>query len=318
MGKYIVKRLLEMIPMLFLVSVLVFLGTKMMPIDPINVMFGPDVTADPLRAEALREELGLNDPIFIQYFNWLKQVLQGNLGHSITLGRPVLDIIIEKIPATLQLTFVGFLIATILGVVMGIICARFPDSWFDNLSRLIAIIGDSAPQFIIGYMLIYIFSVKLGWLPASGRLFYGENAFISSMRSLVLPASALSFGMISAVLRYTRNSVMAVMNDDYIKTAVSKGLSERKIYFKHGFRNALGPVLVLSLLRIPGLLGGSVVIESVFSWPGMGAVILSAISASDYPLLLGTTLILATLILLVSVLMDVLNAWLNPKVRLEG
>ena len=316
MFKYILKKLLFMIPMLIIISLLIFLALQKMPIDPINYLVPPEASQDVALKETLREELGLNDPILVQYGRWISGIVKGDFGYSIINGQPISQIIAQKLPATLELAITALIISTVLGILLGILSAVNQNGILDYIGRVIGVLGQSIPQFLFGIILIAVFALKLGKFPVGGRNIYGEVTFASRMHNLFLPSLALSLGMISTVLRYTRNSMLDVLNKEYIKTARSKGISEWKVYFKHAFRNSMGPILVTILLRIPGLIGGSVVIESVFNWPGVGSTLMGSVTSGDYPIIMVITLIIATVMLVVSFLVDVFSALLDPRIRL--
>lgn len=313
---YILKKLLQMIPMLIIISFLIFVALKAMPIDPINYLLPPGTSRDPAIIAQLREKYGLDDPIIVQYGRWISNVIKGDFGYSIINGQPISEILKQKLPATLELAIASLLFSSILGILLGIIAAVNQNGPLDYIARVIGVLGQSIPEFLFGIILISIFALNLGWLPVGGRNIYGMSGFSDRVKNLILPAGALSLAMIATVLRYTRNSMLGVMNQEYIKTARSKGIPERKVYFKHAFRNSMGPILVTIMLRIPGLIGGSVVIESVFNWPGIGSTLMGAVTSGDYPIIMVTTLLIAAVMLLISFLVDVISALLDPRIRI--
>lgn len=317
MLKFIIKKLLFMIPMLIVISALVFFGMELTGTDPINYMVSPDMAANAANIEALRESLGLNDPAFIRYFRWLGDILQGKFGYSIINGQSILDILKSRLPATFELAFGSLILSTILGIGLGLLAAIKQNSIVDYLARILGVIGVSVPQFFFGIVVLMIFAVRLDLLPIGGRIPPGSTGFVSRIPNLILPMLTMAISMTATLLRYTRNSMLDVMNKDYIKTARSKGIPEWKVYLKHAFRNALRPTLVILAFRLPMLIGGSVVIESVFSWPGIGSTILGAVSAGDYPVIMITTMLIAASILAASFLVDVITAALDPRVRLD-
>ena len=220
-------------------------------------------------------------------------------------------------PATLELAITALIISSVLGILLGILSAVNQNGVIDYIGRVIGVVGQSIPQFLFGIILIDIFALKLGKFPVGGRNLYGLVTFGDKLHNMFLPSLALSLGMIATVLRYTRNSMLDVMNKEYIKTARSKGVPEWKVYLKHAFRNSIGPIMVTILLRIPGLIGGSVVIESVFNWPGRGSTLMGAVTSGDYPIIMVITLLIATVMLVVSFMVDVLSAILDPRIRLD-
>ncbi|WP_296127833.1 ABC transporter permease [uncultured Anaerococcus sp.] len=314
--KYILKKLIQMIPMLVVISFLIFVALQAMPIDPINYLLPPGSARDPQMIAELRARYGLDDPILIQYGRWIGQVIKGDFGYSIINGQPIKDILSQKLPATVELALAALIISSILGIVLGILSAVNQNGPIDYIARVIGVIGQSIPEFLFGIVLISVFALSLGWFPVGGRNIFGMTSFWDKSKNLVLPALALSIAMIATVLRYTRNSMLGVMNQEYIKTARSKGIPEWKVYLKHAFRNSMGPILVTIMLRIPGLIGGSVVIESVFNWPGIGSTLMGAVTSGDYPIIMVTTLLIATVMLVISFMVDVLSAILDPRIRL--
>lgn len=317
MIKYILKKLLLMIPMLLLISFIVYIGLRSTGVDPINFLVSPDViAANPENVEALRESLGLNDPLIVQYGRWLGNLLRGDLGYSLD-GTPILQTIRNRLPYTLELSAYAMFFSAVLGIGIGIISAIRQNGIIDYIGRVLAVLGQAVPQFLVGIIAIWIFAIKLGWFPAANRVSpNAKNAFIDAFQHLFLPVTTLTIGMVAVLMRYARNTMLDVLNSDYIKTARSKGLPEWKVYLKHGFRNAMKPVLVILMFRVPALIGGSVVIETVFSYPGIGITMTNAINSGDYPMVLVTTLIIATVMLICSFMVDVLNAMLDPRVRL--
>lgn len=316
MFKYILRKLLFMIPMLIIISFLIFMALQFLPIDPINYLIPPEAASNEALKETLRETYGLNDPKIVQYGRWISNIVKGEFGYSIINGQSIASILAQKLPATLELAVTALIISSVLGILLGIISAVNQNGIIDYIGRVIGVLGQSIPQFLFGIILIDVFALQLGLFPVGGRNIYGVATFGDKMHNLFLPSLALSLGMISTVLRYTRNSMLDVMNKEYIKTARSKGVAEWKVYLKHAFRNSMGPILVTILLRIPGLIGGSVVIESVFNWPGIGSTLMGAVTSGDYPIIMVITLLIASVMLIVSFLVDVLSAILDPRVRL--
>lgn len=318
MFKFILKKLLFMIPMLFIISFLIFAALKAMPIDPINYLLLPEASQDQALKEELRELYGLNDSFMTQYKNWISNIAKGDFGYSILNKQPIKEILAQKLPATLQLAITALVISSFFGILLGILSAVHQNGPIDYIGRVIGVLGQSIPQFLFGMILITVFALQLKILPAGGRNLYGKTGFVDNLRTIILPATALSLGMIATVLRYTRNSMLDVINKEYIKTARSKGIPEWKVYLKHAFRNSMGPILVTILFRIPGLIGGSVVIETIFNWPGVGSTLMGSVTSGDYPVIMVTTLLLAVVMLSISFLVDVLSALLDPRIRLDA
>lgn len=317
MLKFILKKLAMMIPMLVVISLVVFLGLRSTGIDPLTFMVPPEVQSQsPEIVEQLREDLGLNDPLLVQYFRWLGNLLKGDLGLT-NKGEDIAGIIADRLPYTLELSLYAMLFSSIIGIGIGIISAIRQNGIVDYIGRVLAVLGQAVPQFLVGILMIWIFSIKMGIFPAANRVSPdATNAFVDAFMHLFLPVTTLTIGMVAVLMRYARNTMLDVLNSDYIKTARSKGIPEWKVYLKHGFRNAMKPVLVILMFRIPALIGGSVVIESMFSYPGIGTSMTNAITNMDYNLVLVITLIIAAVMLVASFMVDVLNALLDPRVRL--
>lgn len=317
MLKYFITRLLLLIPMILVISFLVFFALELTPGDAVSAMFSPDMIASVSQEQmaALRDSLGLNDPFLIRYIRWLGRLLQGDLGFSLVTGKPIGDIISNLLPATIKLALAALTISTIVGILFGIICSINQNTKIDYFFSVFGVVGISIPEFFIGIIVILVFAIKLQWLPAQGRTDIGLNAF-QSLKFLILPATSLGLVLTAALTRYTRNSMLDVLNKDYVKTAWAKGLPEWKVYFKHAFRNSLMPVSVLICYRLPMMISGSVVIETIFGYAGVGTRLISAINANDYQLVLVIIFMLSVVSLLASVLIDLLTAMLDPRVRI--
>ena len=317
MLNYFLKRLFLLIPMVLVISFLVFLALELTPGDAASSMFSPDMMASISEADmaALRESLGLNDPFIVRYLKWLGRLLQGDLGYSIVTGKPIHEIISNLLPATVKLALAALCFSTLIGILFGIICSIKQNTWIDYIFSVFGVVGISIPEFFIGILAILFFAIRLQWLPAQGRTGIGLNEF-QSLKFLFLPAGSLGLVLAAALTRYTRNSMLDVLNKDYVKTARAKGLPEWKVYFKHAFRNSLMPISVLVCYRLPMMISGSVVIETVFGYAGTGTRLLSAINANDYQLVLVIVFMLSLVSLLASMLIDVLTALLDPRVRI--
>jgi peptide/nickel transport system permease protein len=312
---YIIRRLLLLIPLLLAISLITFILIHFAPGDPIANRFGLDPRGmDTEMMDRMREELGLNDPLHIQYFNYLKDLLRGDMGRSISTRTPVADEIISRIPATLELAVASMTIVLIVALPIGIISALNRGSLIDNMSMGGALLGVSMPSFWFGIMLMLLFSLKLGWLPSTGR---GDGTFISEMKSLILPATTLAAGMMGLVTRVMRSSMLEVLNQDYVWTARSKGLMPRIVLLRHALRNALIPVLTILGLQFAGLLGGTVIVETIFAWPGIGRLAVNAIWRRDYPVVMGTVLVFSTVFVLVNLLVDVIYTYIDPRIRYD-
>lgn len=320
MIKYFFQRLLYLLPKLIIISVIIFMGMQLIPGDVISRSISPEVYTklSPTQLEELREKLGLNENLFVQYFKWLFRIFKGDLGYSLSTGGSIRSIIALRLPATLELMTLGFLIATILGLILGFTSAIKQNSILDYSNTILGMVGISIPEFFFGLSFILIFSLKLKWLPTGGRMVMGKEAFFDRLQFLILPAICLGITYIATLMRFTRSSMLEVINKDYIKTARSKGISEIKVNLKHVFRNALIPIMVIIVLRIPIMFSGAVIIENVFNYPGMGSMLVTAINLADMPLVMMSTLIITVSILLASFLVDVLTAMLDPRVRFGG
>lgn len=319
MLSYCIRRLLIMIPMLLIISFLIFLGMELMPGDAVSYMVSPEQLANlsPERLEEMREALGLNEPFLIRYWNWLTGLFKGDMGFSLSSGRPIRAILGEKLPATLELSLYALLISTILGNILGIISAVNRGSLVDNILTVIGMVGVSIPEFFFGLVVLLIFAINLKWLPVGGRRLPEYTTYWQQFRHVILPASVLGFTMTAGVMRYSRASMLDAINKDFVKTARAKGLSKWRINILHGFRVALTPVIVLIGFRLPMLIGGSVVIEQIFQWPGIGDAFVTAVRGNNYPLVMMIALLSATIVLLSSLLIDILTALIDPRVRLS-
>lgn len=315
MFKYIIKRILHAIPLLFIVSLLSFLIINLAPGDPVNMFINPE-TATTAQLDAVRANLGLDKPIYIRYFLWLKNVLKLDFGMSFLHSRPVWDLIREAIPATLSLALVSTIISFLVAIPAGIISALKKNTIADYFFSTISFIGVSLPSFWFGLMLILFFCLKLGWLPTGGmRDNFEEFVLIDRIRHLILPSIVLAMGNMASKMRYMRSSMLEVIRQDYIRTARSKGLSERVVIFKHALRNSLLPIITMLGFIIPNLFSGAAITESIFSWPGLGRLVVEANFMRDYPVLMGSTMISAALVILGSLIADILYAVADPRIK---
>lgn len=334
MLRYFIKRVLTVIPVLLGVSMLVFGFVRMIPGDPATIMLGERAT--PANIARVREQLGLTKPIHEQYWIFLSNALQGNLGTSVLRQEPVTQEIIRRFPATIELALSAILIALIVGIPAGIISAIRRGSWFDTISMLVALTGVSMPIFWLGLMLVFFFSVFLHILPTGGRLDAGTNfapttnlllldtlfsgdidLFFQSLRHLFLPAVALGTIPMAIIARMTRSSMLEVLSQDYIRTAHAKGLRESSVVIRHALRNAWLPVITVVGLQVGRLLSGAILTETVFSWPGIGRWLVDAIYTRDYPIVQGVTLFIAIIFVGVNLIVDLLYAWVDPRIKFE-
>jgi len=305
-GQYIIRRLLIMLPVLLGVSLIIFTMIRIIPGDPGMVMAGPHATKD--QVEQIRAQLGLDKHPVTQYLIFMRNIFQGDLGTSTRTALPVTHEIMARLPNTLLLALASILIATVLGVLAGIIAGVRQNSKFDYLSMLVALFGLSMPVFWLGLMLMLLFSIKLEWLPAVGA---------ESFKHLILPAITLGANSMAIIARMTRSSMLEVIRLDYIRTARAKGLKENTVISRHALKNALIPVVTVIGLQTGILLGGAVLTEIVFAWPGIGRLLVEAILARDYPVVQGVVLVVASMFIFVNLIVDILYAYLDPRIRYQ-
>ena len=312
MSRYILQRVLGMLAVMFVVVTIVFVIVRVAPGDPAAVMLGPDATAQDIAA--LRARLGLDRPLAVQYLLFLGQLARGDLGESIFLNRPVLSALADRAEPTFFLTLFAIAIASAIAIPIGILSAYRRGSLFDQAATTAAMLAASIPSFWLGLLLIQFFAVRLGLFPVSG--YGGPGAsFATRMSHLVLPAMALGIVSSSLILRFTRASMLDVLNDDYVRTARSKGMSEIRVVMKHAFKNALIPILTVIGLTAALLVSGAVVTETVFGLPGVGSLVVSAVLRRDYPVIQGALLVIAALYVLINFLIDMTYLAIDPRVR---
>ncbi|MBI6797037.1 ABC transporter permease [Pseudomonas syringae] len=309
---FILQRLLSSIPTLILVSLFVFTLQKLLPGDPVLAMAGEE--RDPAVMEYLRDKYRLDDPIPLQYLNWVGNVLTGDLGTSLRTEQPVTTLLASKLPVTLELAVLALLIALLIGIPTGIISAVRKGTAVDYGANVVALSGISIPHFWLGILLIMVFAVKLQWLPASGFVPMGED-FGQNLKTLILPAFVLGAGLSGILMRHTRSAMLEVLRADYVRTARAKGLFPRTVILKHALRNALMPIITLTTLLFGELLGGAVLTEQVFSIPGFGKMIVDAVFNRDYAVVQGVVLCVAIGFLMLNLLADVLYRLINPRLR---
>lgn len=308
----ITKRLLQLIPTIFFVSVLIFLLQQLLPGDPALVMAGEE--KDPEVIEQIRKRYRLDQPLPIQYLAWVGGVFRGDLGESMRLSEPVATLVAQKLPVTVQLAVMAMIFTLGIGIPAGIISAVKKDSAWDYVVNVVALWGISTPNFWLGIMLIFLFSVQLGWLPASGYVSPFED-FRASMAATIMPAFVLGNSFAGVIMRHTRAAMLQVMESDYVRTARAKGLDERTVILKHGLRNALTPVITLGALEFGTLLSGAVLTEQIFSIPGFGKLIVDAVFNRDYAVVQGVVLVTATTYIVLNLLADIGYILANPRLR---
>ncbi|MGB5557578.1 MAG: ABC transporter permease [Paracoccaceae bacterium] len=309
---FLTRRVLIAIPTVILISMLVFGLQKLLPGDPVLAMAGED--RNPEILEFLREKYRLNDPIYVQYFHWIGNALQGDLGISLRTRQPVLELIGEKIPVTLQLAIMALIIALVIGIPAGIISAYRKGTWVDWVANVVALSGLSVPNFWLGIMLILLVSVKLGWLPASGYKSLSEDP-LQSIRTMLMPAFVLGTGLAATLMRHTRSAMLGVLKSDYVRTARAKGLRENAVILKHALRNALVPIVTVTTLLFGELLGGAVLTEQIFTIPGFGKLVVDAVFNRDYAVVQGIVLCTAVAFIAMNILADAAYRILNPRMR---
>lgn len=332
MVSFLLRRLVALIPVLALVLVIVFSLVRLIPGDPAVTLLGPGATDQQIAA--LRAQMRLDEPVFIQFFDYVLGLFHGDLGTSLKSGAPVLQEILLRLPATLELSISATLVAILVGIPIGVLSATRPNSLFDHFIRVFSLVGVSMPAFLLALILQLIFATYLGWLPVSGRMspyiivppvtgfavldgiITGNwNAALSAIQHLVLPTAVLAAFLAATLGRFVRNTMLEVMSEDFIRTARAKGLSRSQVVLEHGLRNSLLPAITVIGLKFAEMLGGAILTETIFAWPGIGRFMFEAIKNRDYPVIQGTTLVFSLLFVLTSVLVDLLYGVLDPRVR---
>lgn len=320
MLKYTLKRILQAIPLLIIISILTYLIINLAPGDPTAFFINPEKASrlGPDYVANIKHHLGLDQPLYIRYFKWLGNVLRGDFGESFFEQRSVMSILWEALPNTIILSLVAEIIALIVAIPAGIICALKRNSIWDYIFSTISFIGMSLPTFWFGLMLILVFSLKLGWLPTAGmRENFDAFVFTDRLRHIILPAIVLGMGGMAANMRYMRGAMLEVIRQDYVRTARSKGLSEKVVIVKHALRNALIPIVTMLGFSIPGLFSGAAITETIFAWPGVGRIAIEAVFANDYPLVMGNFMIIAVMTVVGSLVADLLYAVVDPRIKYE-
>lgn len=315
MLRALVRKALTLLPVFFLMTIIVFILIRSIPGDPIDVMYGAE-GMDETRRAALSRELGLDQPLVVQYIRWLGRAAVGDLGRSYRAQMPVLDLILQRLPATVYLSLAALVFSVLIAIPLGIISAVKRNSWMDLSAMVFAIFGISLPHFWSGIMLVLIFAVGLRWLPSIGYVSPFEDLG-RSLRHLLLPAVTLGWSLAGTTTRLTRSSLLEELGRDYVRTARGKGLVERLVLWRHALRNALIPTVTMIGLQLAFLIGGAVVVEVVFAWPGIGLLVVDSIFARDYPVVQGVVLFIAVLVVIVNLAVDVIYTFLDPRIRLE-
>ena len=306
MQRYIIKRLLMLIPVLLGVAFIIFAIMSVAEGDPVYQVAGPDATEEQL--EALREEMGLNGSLIERYFRYIGNLLKGDLGVSYVTKLDVMQLYLQRLPNTLRLASIAMLVAVALSVPLGIVAAVNQNSWKDTLAMILALLGLSMPNFWLGLLLMLLFSLKLGWLPSGGA---------EGFTSVILPAVTVGVGLAALLTRTTRSSMLDVLRQDYLRTARAKGVSERKVVYVHALRNALIPIITIFGVQFSNVLGGSVLAETVFAWPGVGRLVVDAIDQRDIPTVTGALIMTTMLVTIVNLLVDIIYAYVDPRIKAQ-
>ena len=306
MHRYIIKRLLMLIPVLLGVAFIIFAIMIVAEGDPVYQVAGPDATEEQL--EALREEMGLNGSLIERYFRYILNLLRGDLGTSYVSKMDVMKLYLQRLPNTLKLASLAMFVAVIISVPLGIVAAVNQNSWKDTLAMILALLGLSMPNFWLGLLLMLLFSLKLGWFPSGGA---------EGFRSVVLPAVTVGVGLAALLTRTTRSSMLDVLRQDYLRTARAKGVSERKVVYHHALRNALIPIITIFGVQFSNVLGGSVLAETVFAWPGVGRLVVDAIDQRDIPTVTGALIMTTMLVTIVNLLVDIVYAYVDPRIKAQ-
>jgi peptide/nickel transport system permease protein len=312
--KEIAARLIALVPTMLGVGVLVFFMVRLIPGDAVDALFADAATWDPAVAERMRQVFGLDRPVYEQFWNWFSGVLTGDLGTSIRTRKAVTQEILDRFPATLMLATGSLAIGVLIAIPAGVLSATRRNSLTDLIARLTALLGLSIPNFWLGIILIYVFGVVLHWLPAGGYVPFTQSP-LESLRLAILPTITLGVALAATTMRQTRSQMLEVLNEDYVRTARAKGLSEGPVTYRHALRNALIPVVTVVGLQLGRLLGGTVIIEQIFQWPGIGQLIVRAINTRDYVMIQGAVLVLAFFFIMANLLVDVLYAVVDPRLR---
>lgn len=316
MLNFTIRKILGMIPMLLIITFLIYLGIELMPGDVVDFLIPMDQKALMTEEEltAFKAAKGLDGPVVVRYLNWLKGVCTGDLGYSLQNNMPVGQLMMQKLPATIELSLASLILSSFLGILLGVISALKKGKIADNVLTVAGMIGVAIPQFLFGIFCIILFSLNLNWFPVGQR---GDGGLLNELHHLFLPAFVLGISQTAGVMRYSRSSMLDSMNCDYVKTARAKGLAEWKVNMLHGFRVACTPVMVLIGFRLPTLISGAIVIENIFQWPGVGRWFTDAIKTQNTPIIMSVGLFMVLIVLVSSLLVDILTAVLDPRVKLS-
>ncbi len=317
MGAFLIRRFLTALVIIFIVTIIIFLVIRLLPGDPVLIFIGQQggqVNISEEQLELLREQYGLNDPLITQYGNWLWGILRGDLGTSIYYHEDVGKLMAERFPVTLHIGMVSLILSNILGIILGILAAVRRGKWIDSIVTITAYIGVTIPQFFIAILLVYSVGLKLGWLPIAGYKPLSEG-FWESTQTIIMPVICLGFLSLAGAARIMRSSMLEIIHQDYIRTAWSKGLTERTVIYKHALKNSLIPMVTLIGIGVGITFGGAVIVEQIFAIPGVGRLLVTSIFAQDYVVIQSGTLVIAMIIILTNLLVDISYGWLDPRIR---
>ena len=319
-GRYFVQRILQLIPVLILVSVAVFLIIRIIPGDPVLVMLGVDpeerARISEEQYETLKHQLGYDRPIYVQYANWVSRIVQGDMGLSLRSRRPIFEVIFERYPATLYLALTALLTGVLIAIPTGVIAAMRQNTSVDYAAMGFALWGIAVPNFWLALMLIVLFSLKLGWLPSIGYASPLENPWLF-LQHVFLPAIVMGTDLAAPLMRYIRAEMLEQLTQDYVRTAWAKGLPARMVIVRHALKNSLIAAVTVVGLQSARLLGGSTIVETVFSWPGVGRLLIEGIYSRDYPIVQGAVLLIAVTFVFINLFVDIVYKWLDPRIKLE-
>lgn len=313
MNQNIIKRIISTIPMLFFISVISFVLMQMAPGDPLQSYITPQMNPEDI--ERMRQSMGLDQPIVVQYFNWLVNALQGNLGYSLVSHRPVIDMILERIPNTLLITMTSLVVSIIIAIPVGLYTGYKKNSFVDKLLNVVSYVGISLPSFWFAMILIYIFSIKLSILPSVGMRSVGVDTTIDLIKHMIMPVSVLSYYNLCIFTRYIRSSTISQLKEDYVLTQKAYGATTREILFNHILKNTLLPVITILTMALPQLFTGAFITETIFGWPGMGQLGVNAIFGYDYPVVMGITMISSIILIFGNLLADILYQLVDPRIK---
>lgn len=312
MTQYIIRRLLLLVPVMLIVGVVVFTLVHLTPGDPAAVILGPDATTE--QVERLREQLGLNEPFYVQFVDWIAGVVRGDLGNSLYLNMPVTEALLDRAQPTFTLMIYSLAISVLIGVPVGVFSAIKPNSVFDRLAMMGAISGVAIPNFVLGILLIMVFAVWLRFLPSQGYVGLFEDP-VGHFQRMIMPSFSLGFSSAALLARMVRSSMLDVMKEDYVRTALAKGVAFKTVVTRHALRNALIPAVTVVGYSIGALLGGAVVTETVFGLPGMGRLVVNSVARRDFPVIQGAVMLIAAIYVLTNLLVDIMYVYIDPRIR---